>query len=321
VVEYGYFDNGNRAWKRVTEAGQEPVVTCYVHDGVHVIAEYDGEGELRKEYVYSDNIDEVLNIKDGTENFFPHQDGLNSVVAVTDADGERVASYNYEAFGTIKDATGALDNPITYTGRWLESESEDYFYRARYYDINVGRFLKRDPIVFGSKDYNFYRYVGNGSINNRDPIGFISFDTFELNDNCYGVGYSIPITNPYSKAHTHRNKYNMCPNKKPCYEDNVWKDCFGNKWIYEGKPPLHGYKDTFRGIGKFRGSQCSYKDNGKVLITGKYQGTTDYSQPYKDDGTVNPIGVLGHVFEDVIPGLINEKYKDKLTKVLICPRR
>jgi RHS repeat-associated protein len=91
---------------------------------------------------------------------------------VTDADGERIASYNYEAFGTIKDATGALGNPITYTGRWLEPETGDYFYRARYYDSNVGMFLKRDPIGFGSEDYNFYRYVGNGSIKYNDPLGY-----------------------------------------------------------------------------------------------------------------------------------------------------
>jgi RHS repeat-associated protein len=155
----------------VTEPSQDPVLTNYLHDGIHVIAEYNGEGELLKEYVYSDNIDEVLNIKDGTENFFPHQDGLNSVVAVTDADGERIASYNYEAFGTIKDATGALGNPITYTGRWIEPETGDYFYRARYYDAGIGRFLKRDPIGFGSKDYNFYRYVGNNSQNYTDPFG------------------------------------------------------------------------------------------------------------------------------------------------------
>jgi RHS repeat-associated protein len=93
------------------------------------------------------------------------------VVAVTDADGERVGSYNYTAFGTIKDATGALGNPITYTGRWLEPETGDYFYRARYYDAGIGRFLKRDPIGFGSKDYNFYRYVQNKPEVLFDPSG------------------------------------------------------------------------------------------------------------------------------------------------------
>jgi RHS repeat-associated protein len=93
------------------------------------------------------------------------------VVAVTDADGERVASYNYEAFGTIKDATGALDNNITYTGRWIEPETGDYFYRARYYDSGIGRFISEDPIGFESEDYNFYRYVFNNATNLNDSSG------------------------------------------------------------------------------------------------------------------------------------------------------
>jgi RHS repeat-associated protein len=99
------------------------------------------------------------------------------VVAVTDADGERVGSYNYTAFGTIKDATGALDNNITYTGRWLEPETGLYYYRARYYDSGVGRFLKRDSIGFWAKDLNFYRYANNNSINYYDPIGLDSKPT------------------------------------------------------------------------------------------------------------------------------------------------
>jgi RHS repeat-associated protein len=172
-IEYAYYDNGNRAWKRVTEAGKDPVITNYVHDGIHVIAEYNGEGELLKEYVYSDNIDEVINIKSASKTCYPHQDGLNSVVAVTDADGERVGSYNYTAFGTIKDATGALDNNITYTGRWLEPETGDYFYRARYYDAGTGRFLSEDPIGFNSGDYNFYMYVANNPVNFNDPSGLV----------------------------------------------------------------------------------------------------------------------------------------------------
>jgi RHS repeat-associated protein len=93
------------------------------------------------------------------------------VVAVTDADGERVASYNYEAFGTIKDATGALDNIITYTGRWIEPETGDYFYRARYYDSGVGRFLKRDPIGFLGGDPNLYRFSYNNPTNMVDLFG------------------------------------------------------------------------------------------------------------------------------------------------------
>jgi RHS repeat-associated protein len=238
-VEYGYYDNGNRAWKRVTEPGQEPVVTHYVHDGIHVIAEYDGEGDLLNEYVYSDSIDEVLNIKDGAENIFPHQDGLNSVVAVTDASGERIASYNYEAFGTIKDATGALGNPITYTGRWIEPETGDYFYRARYYDAGIGRFLKRDPIGFESGDLNLYRYVRNRPTKYVDPFGLEGMAP-DAGTGVGGFAPTFPFKIPYSGL-KEIAKTGKC---KPCIPEKGTKagrkDCGhkGKKGI-KAKPHIH----------------------------------------------------------------------------------
>ena len=60
TVIKGYFDNGNRAFKRVILNGSEESKTLYVHDGVHVIAEYSATGQLQKEYLYSNNIDEIL---------------------------------------------------------------------------------------------------------------------------------------------------------------------------------------------------------------------------------------------------------------------
>jgi RHS repeat-associated protein len=52
----------------------------------------------------------------------------------------------------------------------LCSESSASYYRARYYDSNVGRFASEDPIGFKS-DLNLYRYVRNKPINFRDPSG------------------------------------------------------------------------------------------------------------------------------------------------------
>jgi RHS repeat-associated protein len=45
------------------------------------------------------------------------------------------------------------------------------YYRARYYDPQVGRFVNEDPIRFDAGDENFYRYVGNDSVNDSDPSG------------------------------------------------------------------------------------------------------------------------------------------------------
>lgn len=38
----------------------------------------------------------------------------------------------------------------------------------------TGRFLSEDPIGFMSGDTNFYRYVGNNPIRDRDPSGKLS---------------------------------------------------------------------------------------------------------------------------------------------------
>jgi uncharacterized protein RhaS with RHS repeats len=45
------------------------------------------------------------------------------------------------------------------------------FYRARYYDPKIGRFISQDPIGFEAGDGNFYRYVSNMSLSVRDPFG------------------------------------------------------------------------------------------------------------------------------------------------------
>jgi len=54
------------------------------------------------------------------------------------------------------------------------------FYRARYYDPKVGRFISEDPIGFEGGDLNVYRYVFNSSQILTDPTGqspFIEYAT------------------------------------------------------------------------------------------------------------------------------------------------
>jgi len=45
------------------------------------------------------------------------------------------------------------------------------YYRARYYDPKIGRFIGEDPIGFQGGDVNFYAYVGNQPVNRLDPLG------------------------------------------------------------------------------------------------------------------------------------------------------
>jgi len=55
-------------------------------------------------------------------------------------------TYAYDSFGKLTASTGTLTNPFQYTGREFDQETGAYYYRARYYDQNVGRFVGEDPI-------------------------------------------------------------------------------------------------------------------------------------------------------------------------------
>jgi RHS repeat-associated protein len=51
------------------------------------------------------------------------------------------------------------------------AETGQYYYRARYYDAAVGRFISEDPIGFIAGDTNLSRYVDNSPTNFVDPSG------------------------------------------------------------------------------------------------------------------------------------------------------
>ena len=55
-------------------------------------------------------------------------------------------------------STSAYGNAIGFTGRHLDSETDLYYFRARYYDTEQGRFISRDPAgyVDGMGLYNGY---------------------------------------------------------------------------------------------------------------------------------------------------------------------
>ena len=49
---------------------------------------------------------------------------------------------------------------------------QSYYYRARYYDPQVGRFISEDPTDFSGSGTNFYAYVRNNPMDLADPLGF-----------------------------------------------------------------------------------------------------------------------------------------------------
>jgi RHS repeat-associated protein len=120
-------------------------------------------------------IDEVINGFERSaagvmENRTFHHDQVNSVVALSDHNGAKTQSIVYGPFGENISSTGSSSNSMKYTGREQDAETGLYYYRARYYDPEVGRFISEDPIGFDG-GINFYAYVGNSPLQMTDPSG------------------------------------------------------------------------------------------------------------------------------------------------------
>ena len=78
----------------------------------------------------------------------------------------------YDAFGNITDQSDPNATPLyAYTGREWDADADLYYYRARWYDPAVGRFISEDPLGFAAGDPNLQRYVSNAPTNAVDPSG------------------------------------------------------------------------------------------------------------------------------------------------------
>jgi RHS repeat-associated protein len=124
-------------------------------------------------------IDDLVLREKGAEKLYSLADPNWNVVAITNASGTAQERMKYDAvgkitwmnasFGTLSNSTYAWNR--TYTGQVLDTESGLMLYRNRYYNTGLGRFVTRDPVGYGGKDGNLYRYVRNRVVLLRDSSG------------------------------------------------------------------------------------------------------------------------------------------------------
>ncbi|MFI4862522.1 MAG: RHS repeat-associated core domain-containing protein, partial [Phycisphaerales bacterium JB063] len=123
---------------------------------------------------------------DGTqvEQYYAHDAQFN-VIALLDDTGTLLERYRYTPYGeqTVMDASYSVKAGGTdygqykgFTGQTLDPESELMYFRLRYYDAGLDRFVSRDPIGYPDGMNAYAGYFGMGS--GVDPYGLedVSFD-------------------------------------------------------------------------------------------------------------------------------------------------
>jgi len=176
TADYTYDPLGRRIARRVDPDGDGPdpaATTRFVHNGAHVLLQFDDAGTLAHRYLHGLEADQVLADDDGSGSFlWTLTDHLGTVADLVGPDGTSADHRTYGAFGTLTSQTNpGLDHLFAYAGRERDAETGLYYYRARYYDPTLGRFLSEDPVAFESRDFNLYRYVRNDPLDATDPTG------------------------------------------------------------------------------------------------------------------------------------------------------
>jgi RHS repeat-associated protein len=167
TINYKHDVYGRRIEKKV-----DGFSTRYLYDGDQVIAEYDGNNNLLRKYIYGPGIDQpVCMIEEAeSETYYYHFDALGSVVALSDSSGDTVQTYQYTVYGEVWASDIDFPNPYMFAGRRYDIEIGLYYNRARYYNPFIGRFLQIDPVGY-KVGMNLYAYCGNSPLNFVDPSG------------------------------------------------------------------------------------------------------------------------------------------------------
>ena len=176
VAAYGYDPTGLRVIKRVYSGGSQTDTIHYIFEGAEPILEQKMSDGSVHSYVYAmgkylARVDGAIG--DSTANvYYFLTDYQGSIKAVTDQTGAIVFNADYLPFGTQFGQNGSFADPHGFTGKEYDPDIGLYYFNARWYDPETGRFISEDPAADPNSP-NLYSYCGNNPVIRTDPSGKI----------------------------------------------------------------------------------------------------------------------------------------------------
>ncbi|PRX24066.1 RHS repeat-associated protein [Orenia metallireducens] len=180
IATYTYDYQGLRKSKTTAEG----TINYYYDLQGRLIYETNQSGTMIADYTYDAQNNPVTMTRSGITYYY-HLNGHGDVIALSDENGQVVAEYDYDAWGNILSQSGSMAeiNPYRYAGYYYDEETGLYYLRTRYYDSEIGRFIRRDTMKkFDDEEFrrdpqslNRYLYTQNNPVMYTDPSGLYSF--------------------------------------------------------------------------------------------------------------------------------------------------
>ena len=180
-ASFTYDAFGRRIQSSISKAGQAAQTVQYLYEGAQSLGEI-RDGKLSHRLLTGLSLDETIariaistnGQKDAANSRIYLTDALNSVIAQLSDDnsnpGQLQNSYGYSPYGeAVTVGPDAANNSVQYTSR--ENDGTGLmFYRARYFDAVLKRFISSDPIGLDG-GINAYTYVEGNPVMFTDPLG------------------------------------------------------------------------------------------------------------------------------------------------------
>jgi RHS repeat-associated protein len=172
-----------------------------------------------------------------------------------DIDAAIKAAYEYDPYGrrTNTPAEGEYDQPVRFSTKYWDDETELGYWGYRYYDPRLGRWISEDPL--GEEGgLNLYAYVLNGATDAVDPLGttWLWNPSYAPKQVCceYDVSTTHTHTDPgtsWSQSYTTSSicrSTRLCPlgssDPKACCEKTKCSLAAGLGWTQDARMTLRG---------------------------------------------------------------------------------
>jgi RHS repeat-associated protein len=202
VVSY-LVDGLNRRSARLVNG----VVQYYLvyENSNHLSAVVDRSGNILQRFAWGvrANLPEYF-IQNGVQYKYTTDHVGSPVMVVNTSTGAIAQQITYDEFGQVIADTNPGLQPFGFAGGLYDQDTRLVHFGARVYDPETGRWLSKDPILFGGGDTNLMSYVANDPVNFVDPSGLsrVVFDrgsgriyVYPSNEGTYGPPQSFPAGN------------------------------------------------------------------------------------------------------------------------------